>query len=159
MPPRIPARKAPKRPQRLFLKIRLMDGMKLKISQVCKAISTIKTPSTAATTTATAELLVILCPMWRLPSAILSHIGNGSFGSAIAAAVAVVNTLFGVFHYRNWCLILAVDMVRTDIHTNAALCTSHIINDWIPFLSHNVSLLFKFFSYIVALFFERAYHS
>ena len=47
IPPRIPARKAPKKPRRLFLEIRLTDGMKLKISQVCKAISTIKTPSTA----------------------------------------------------------------------------------------------------------------
>lgn len=44
MPPRIPARKAPINPRFLLLKIRFIEGMKLNISQVCKAINTISTP-------------------------------------------------------------------------------------------------------------------
>lgn len=45
-PPRTPARKAPAKPRFLLLKSRLVEGMKLNISQVCRAISTINTPRT-----------------------------------------------------------------------------------------------------------------
>lgn len=46
IPPRIPARNAPTKPFLLFLPSKLTEGMKLNISHVCKAISTIKMPST-----------------------------------------------------------------------------------------------------------------
>ena len=44
IPPRIPARKAPINPRFLLLEIKLIEGMKLNTSQVCKAINTISTP-------------------------------------------------------------------------------------------------------------------
>lgn len=44
IPPRTPAIKAPINPRLLLFDSKLTDGIKLKISQVCNAISTISTP-------------------------------------------------------------------------------------------------------------------
>lgn len=151
--------------------------MKLKISQVCKAISSIKMPST---TYPIGEEVPISLPIEvatipnvtkviAVPAANVAEYKN-AFLVFLSPVSPTYPTIKGtpereqgvtrVLHYRNWRPILVVDMVRTEIHTNAALRTSHIINDWIPFLCHNWSLLFKYFFRISRLCpFERAHHS
>jgi len=68
----------------------------------------------------------------RSPLGILAGIGDGPGRATVAAAVAVINTGFGIFNDGRRGLCGIVDTVRALFDAGSAFPADEIINDRIP---------------------------